>query len=172
MRNGTWRSMAPADSDVFRRCVIHWFKYTYIRLNCSKAIFCGNETTSLYAPLIIMQLDKAFDSWLDENYLFYDWCVPEQFWHNARVCEDGEKGRGKRVQKQIKWVSSGTTDFSRLVLHWPEPHFLQPDDWFLFGAIPMGLIKSTCKLTPKTNCRENASSQHPVRGGPGLLLMS
>lgn len=41
-----------------------------------------------------MQLDKAFDSLLDENCLFYDWCEPEQFWHYVCVYEDGKKKEG------------------------------------------------------------------------------
>ena len=51
-----------------------------------------------------------------------------------------------------------------LFILWPEPHLLQPDDWFLFGAMPMGLIKSKCKLSLITNCKENASSHPPLRG--------
>lgn len=51
---------------------------------------------------------------------------------------------------------------SQLALRWPEPGSLQLDDWFLFGAMPMGLIKSKCKLSLITNCRENASSQLPL----------
>ena len=40
-----------------------------------------------------------------------------------------------------------------------------PDDWFLFRAMPMGLIKSKRKLTSVTNCRENAVSMLSLRGG-------
>ena len=59
-----------------------------------------------------------------------------------------------------------------LFIRWPEPHLLQPDDWFLFGAMPMGLIKSKCKLSLITNCKENASSHPPLRGRTWITLTS
>ncbi len=84
----------------------------------------------------------------------------------VRVKEERETGKEREESELVLPV---LIPASQLVLCWPEPRLLQPDDWFLFGAMPMGLIKSKCKLTLITNCRENASSQLPLRGGPGLL---
>lgn len=86
-------------------------------------------------------------------------------WTDTVVCTR----RKRRGGEESGWVSSALIPVSQLVFCWPEPRLLQPDDWFLFGAMPMGLIKSKCKLTLITNCRENASSQLPLRGGPWFL---
>lgn len=54
---------------------------------------------------------------------------------------------------------------SQALLIQPQPS-LQQLDWFSFEAMPLGFIKSKCKLV-HINCGENASSQLPL--GPELL---
>lgn len=102
--------------------------------------------------------------------------------HTVAMCERAcvwvcvcvkKKGKWEGNKRGVKKVSvlvlAVLITASELLLHWPEPRLLQSDDWFLFGAMPMGLIKSKCKLALITNCRKNASSQLPLRCGPGLL---
>lgn len=96
-------------------------------------------------------------------------CLLWLIWTGTIVCK-GRKRKDTRGEKTVsELVLAELIPASHLALRWPQPPLLQPDDWFLFGAMPMGLIKSKCKLTLITNCRENASSQLPLKGGPGLL---
>lgn len=90
-------------------------------------------------------------------------------WTCTIVCERRKREEKKSEMRVSELGLTALIQASQPLLLRPEPRLLQPDDWFLFGAMPMGLIKSKCKLTLITNCRENASSQLPRRGGPGLL---
>ncbi len=88
-----------------------------------------------------MRVDKAFDSWLDENRLFYDRYGLAQLYHALAVCvcvcvcvcasvcvrvkEERETGKEREESELVLPV---LIPASQLVLCWPEPRLLQPDD--------------------------------------------
>lgn len=141
--------------------VIVWFKTHLHSYNSHEGhILLKRKLLPSARTLTIMRTDKAFDSWTDENCVFYDQyelaCGGRR---REREVGGGVGGRGD----ESEWESAPTAliQASQPPLLWPQPRLLQPDDWFLFEAMPMGLIKSKCKLTLITNCGENASSQLP-----------
>lgn len=168
MRNRTQGSTAPQAPGGSRLHVIVWFKMHLHSYNSHEGhILLKRKRLPWARTLAIMRTDKAFDSWSDENCVFYDQyelaCGRRRREGGWWGCEWGW-GWGRRLgadEREWESVPTALIQASQSPLLWPQPRLLQPDDWFLFEAMPMGLIKSKCKLTLITNCRENASSQLP-----------
>lgn len=78
-----------------------------------------------------MRVDKAFDSWFDEKRLFYDRYGLAQWYRTLAVCvcvcAEEERETGKE-REEIELVLPVLIPASQLVLRWPEPCLLQPDD--------------------------------------------
>lgn len=164
MRNRTRGSTAPRAPGGSGLHVIVWFETHLHSYNSHEGhILLKRKRLPWARTLAIMRTDKAFDSCSDENCVFYD---QYELACGGRRREGGwwwwgRWGGGRGDESEWESAPTALIQASQPPLLWPQPRLLQPDDWFLFEAMPMGLIKSKCKLTLITNCRENASSQLP-----------